>query len=177
MLIDLQSPMYVYFCAGVAIVSCYATAPLRKKYPNMSNVTLISIIWIGEFTFDFILENIIIRTTHAYAFPKTYAPLTLWSGEVHQFPIYESIFVASLGSAYTKARMLALEDPERLSPVEKGYERWPVVLHETVRVLAVIGFCAFATISLYHLPLNWLGLIGDSIGALPSYMLPGSSGE
>lgn len=168
-------PMYVYFCAGVALVACTVVAPLRKKYPGMSNEILLAILWCGEFVFDFVLENIIIRTTHAYAFPKTYKPLTLWSGEVHQFPIYESIFVATLGSAYTRARMSAMEDPKGLSPVERGYERWPVVLHETVRALAVIGFCAAATISFYHLPLNWLGLIGNSIGALPTYMLPGSS--
>jgi len=168
-------PMYVYFCAGVALVACTVVAPLRKRYPGMSDVTLMVVIWCGEFVFDFVLENVIIRTTHAYAFPKTYKPLTLWSGEVHQFPIYESVFVATLGSAYTRARMSAMEDPKGLSPVERGYERWPAVLHDAVRALAVIGFCAAATISFYHLPLNWLGIIGDSIGALPSYMLPGSS--
>ncbi|KAH8761728.1 hypothetical protein BGZ57DRAFT_992721 [Hyaloscypha finlandica] len=168
-------PMYVYFCAGVAIVACEVVVkPLRKRWPGVTDAQLFVVIWVCEFVFDFVVENTIIRGTHAYSFPKTFGPLTLWKGEVHQFPIYESVFVATLGSAYTRARMDAIEDPKGLSPVEKGYERWPKILQAPVRALAVIGFCAAATILIYHLPLNWLGLIGDSTSRLPSYMRPGS---
>lgn len=85
--------------------------------------------------------------------------------------------MATLGSAYTKARIDALADPQGLSPVEKGYQRWPKKLQGPIRALAVIGFCAAATMSFYHLPLNWLGLIGDSKSNLPSYMLPGSASD
>ncbi|OQU99358.1 hypothetical protein CLAIMM_04997 [Cladophialophora immunda] len=170
-------PMYVYFCAGVALVACAAIRPIRRRWPSISNMTLVVIIWLGEFVFDFVVENVIIRTTHGYGYPKTYAPLTLWAGQTEQFPIYESILVASLGSLYTQMRLLALKDPYGLSPVEKGYERWPHALQDAVRTFAVIGFCAFATVAVYHLPLNWLGLIGTSKGYLPSYMIPGSGME
>jgi hypothetical protein len=168
-------PMYVYFCAGVAIMSCEVVIkPLRKRWPRITDAQLFVVIWICEFVFDFVVENIIIRGTHAYAFPKTFGSLTLWKGEVHQFPIYESVFVATLGSAYTKARLDAIKDPKGLSPIERGFERWPKRLQASIRALAVIGFCAAATISIYHLPLNWLGFIGDSTSKLPSYMRPGS---
>ncbi|PVH76690.1 hypothetical protein DL98DRAFT_574242 [Cadophora sp. DSE1049] len=168
-------PMYVYFCAGVALVACEVIVkPLRKRWPGITDAQLFVVIWICEFAFDFTVENIIIRGTHAYAFPKTYGPLTLWKGEVHQFPIYESVCVATLGSTYTRARMSAMDDPTGLSPVEKGYERLPKKLQDPVRALAVIGFCGVATILFYHLPLNWFGLIGDSLSTLPDYMRPGS---
>jgi len=39
-------------------------------------------------------------------------------------------------------------------------------------VFAVIGFYIFALIMMYHLPFNWLGVTGDSMADLPSYMLP-----
>jgi hypothetical protein len=42
-----------------------------------------------------------------------------------------------------------------------------------VRTLAVIGFCCAATILVYHLPFNWLGVVGASAADLPSYLLPG----
>ncbi|EXJ76285.1 uncharacterized protein A1O5_00793 [Cladophialophora psammophila CBS 110553] len=170
-------PMYVYFCAGVALMACAAVKPIRRRWPSISKMTLVTIIWIGEFIFDFVVENIIIWTSHGYGYPKTFAPLTLWAGQTEQFPIYESILVASLGSLYTQMRLLALEDPNGLSPVEKGHERWPRWLQGTSRTFAVIGFCAFATVTVYHLPLNWLGVIGTSKGYLPSYMLPGSGVE
>ena len=73
-------------------------------------------IFVFEFLFDFVVENVVIRTTHAYAFAKTYEPLTLWAGEVHQFPIYESLLVAFVGCVFTWARMEAEERPAGQSP-------------------------------------------------------------
>ncbi|KAJ5704307.1 hypothetical protein N7493_011445 [Penicillium malachiteum] len=170
-------PMYVYFCAGVAIVSCKCLQPLRRRWPNISNMNLLIITWCGEFLFDFVVENSIICLSHAYAFPNTYAPLTLWAGETEQLPLYESICVATLGSFFTQMRLRSLDDPCGLSPVEHGFDAWPRPLQSPVRAFAVIGFCALSTICVYHLPINWLGIIGTSRGKLPSYMLPGSGIE
>ena len=167
-------PMYVYFCAGVAIVACSYATRLRTRYPGMSNVTLFSLIWVGEFVFDIVVECVIMQTTHAYAYTRTVSWLTLWPGEVHQFPLTEAILVATLGCFYTWMRMAALEHPQGLSPVERGFQRWPQRLQAPIRTLAVIGFCSAATVLIYHLPTNWFGLAGDSYARLPSYLLPGS---
>jgi hypothetical protein len=35
------------------------------------------------------------------------------------------------------------------------------------------GFCAAAIVCIYHLPLSWFNMMGDSIADLPSAMLPG----
>jgi hypothetical protein len=42
-----------------------------------------------------------------------------------------------------------------------------------VRLVAVIDFCATTLFVVYHLPFNWFGTDGDSVAALPSYLLPG----
>lgn len=166
-------PMYVYFCAGVAIVACRYAVPLRERYPNMSNATLFSLVWLGEFAFDFVVENIAIRATHGYAYAQTYGPLTIWDGSVHQFPLYESILVATLGALFTWMRMKAMEDPDGLSPVERGFERWRPGMQPFVRTFAVIGFCCVSIVLVYHLTFNWLGLVGTSYADLPSYLLAG----
>ncbi|TPX17320.1 uncharacterized protein E0L32_012207 [Thyridium curvatum] len=164
-------PMYIYFCAGVAMMSCAWTRILRRRYPDLSDSTVTVLVLIFKFVFDFVVENIIIRWTHAYSFTKTYGPLTLWAGEVHQFPIYESVLVAILGTLFTHQRMKALDDPDHVSPVEKGYERWPEYLQGTVRLLAVIGFCSLSCVVVYHFPLNWLGTAaGTSYAKMPSYL-------
>jgi hypothetical protein len=115
-------PMYIYFCAGVALVACYEAKRFRRWWPSMTKFRLFVCIFIFEFLFDFIVENLVIRTTHAYAFAKTYEPLTLWAGEVHQFPIYESILVAFVGCVFTWARIEAEERPEGESPIEVGVD-------------------------------------------------------
>lgn len=164
-------PMYVYFCAGVALMGCHTAKLLRRRYPNITNVKLFSLVWVGEFIFDFVIENVVIRTTHAYSWAKTYEPLTLWPGEVYQFPIYESIFVATVGLAFTWLRMSSLEDPDGLSPVERGYQNVRPAFQPLVRTFAVFGVCTVILLS-YHLAVNWLGVIGDSIADLPSYLRP-----
>jgi len=166
-------PMYVYFCAGVAIVGCPAYFALRSRWPGASNVSLLAVIFVGEFAFDFAVENLAIRLTHGYGYAQTYGPLTLWAGSQFQFPLYESFLVATLGLLCTWMRLQAVTSVDGLSPVERGFERWNPALQSTVRTLAAIGFCCAATILIYHLPFNWLGIIGASHAHLPSYMLPG----
>jgi hypothetical protein len=62
-------PMHAYFCAGVAIMSCEVVVkPLKKRWPRITDAQLFVAIWICEFVFDFVVENIIIGGTHAYAF-------------------------------------------------------------------------------------------------------------
>ena len=166
-------PMYVYFCAGVAIVGCAAYFALRSRWPRLSNVSLLAIVFVGEFAFDFVVENLAIRLTHGYAYAQTYGPLTLWAGSQFQFPLYESFLVASLGLLYTWMRLQAVSSADGLSPVERGFDRWRPAVQSTIRTFAVIGFCCAATILIYHLPFNWLGIIGGSKANLPTYLLPG----
>lgn len=164
-------PMYVYFCAGFGILGCKFVGPLRKRFPQLTNAGIFTIVWCIEFCLDFIIENLAIRITNGYGYAKTYGPLTLFPGKVHQFPIYESVFVASLGCIFTIMRLKAYETGR--SPVEAGFESWPVPLQSTVRTFAVIGFCTASVTMLYHLPLNWLGVIGECHANMPSYMKPG----
>jgi Spirocyclase AveC-like len=166
-------PMYVYFCAGVAIVGCSAYFAMRERWPQLSNVSLLAIVFVGEFAFDFVVENAAIRLTHGYAYAQTYGPLTLWAGSQFQFPLYESFLVAALGLLYTWMRLQALESADGRSPLERAVQRWRSSLRPIVRTLAVVGFCSAATILVYHLPFNWLGIIGGSTATLPSYLLPG----
>ncbi|KAM5346078.1 hypothetical protein ACJ41O_009083 [Fusarium nematophilum] len=164
-------PMYVYFCAGFGILGTKMATQLRRRLPQLTNAGLFTMVWCIEFVLDFIIENSAIRITHGYGYAKTYRPLTLFPEKVYQFPIYESIFVASLGCIFTAMRMKALETGR--SPVEAGYENWPARLQNAVRTFSVIGFCAASVLVLYHLPLNWLGVIGDCHANMPSYMKPG----
>ncbi|KAF2811800.1 uncharacterized protein BDZ99DRAFT_560237 [Mytilinidion resinicola] len=179
-------PMYVYFCAGVAIVGCKLHAALRALFgPSLNNEAIFALVWVDAFVSDFVVENAIISTTHAYAFAKTYGPLTLWAGRVSQFPVYESVFVATLGTLFTWMRVQAGGCGEGLSPVERGYQRWRAGvgfrgrrygeswLPGMVRGFAVIGFCSAACVLCYHLPLNWLGVSGDCEADLPDYLMPG----
>jgi hypothetical protein len=165
-------PMYVYFCIGVAIAGCLLVSRLRARIPTISNVHALFYVFVGAFVFDFIVENAIIRSTQAYAFAKTAKALTLWSGSVYQFPIYESLCVAALGTIFTALRLSALDSPDGVSFVERGAERFRPSLRASVRLVAVIGFSILTLFVVYHLVFNWLGVTGTSVAHLPSYLKP-----
>ena len=112
--------MYTYFCAGIAIVGCQLYFWLGTRFPRRSGVVLLSLVFVAEFAFDFLMENTVIRLTHAYAYAQTYGPLTLWAGSQFQFPIYESFLVAALSLVFTWTRLQAVQAPDGLSPVERG---------------------------------------------------------
>ena len=166
-------PMYVYFCAGLGTVGVALARRLRARNPRISTASVLAVMWIGDFIFDFVVENTIIRTTDAYAFAQTQHGLTLWPGSQYQFPIYESILVAFVSVAFTAVRLSALDAEDGLSFIERGVEAFPARLHLPLRALSAIGFCAAVLIVFYHLPFNWLGMGGGSMAELPSYLLPG----
>ncbi|KAL2273051.1 hypothetical protein FJTKL_05622 [Diaporthe vaccinii] len=165
--------MYFYFCEAFGILGCAMAKPIRRFFHGLTNAGLLTIIWCIEFAADFVIENAAIRLTHAYGYAKTYGPLTLFPGKVHQFPLYESAFVASLGVLHMAIRMKGLDNG--ISPVERGFDAWHPRLHNAVRTFAIFGFCAAAVIMFFHLPLNWLGVVGDCYADMPSYMKPGYS--
>lgn len=59
------------------VVGDHLDSPCHRRWAAKSKFRLIVVVFVFEFVFDFVLENIIIRTTHAYAYAKTYEPLTL----------------------------------------------------------------------------------------------------
>jgi hypothetical protein len=166
-------PMYIYFCTGAALIGCQIIRALRRRFPGISNVTAFSVVWVSEFVGGLLLENTIIRITQAYGYAQTQEMFTLFPGATYQYPVYESVFTATLGVVFSYVRLTALTHPDGVSCIERGFERWRPALQAPVRLFAVIGFSAVALIMIYHLPFNWLGVGGHSMADLPSYLRPG----
>lgn len=166
-------PMYIYFAAGLGLIGVTLVQALRRRFPGISNAAALSVVAVGDFVFDLVVENAIIRTTEAYAFARTQSELTLFDGSQYQFPLYESLLVAAVASAFTALRLSALDHPDGLSWIERGATDLPMRLRKPMRCVATIGFSAAVLVLCYHLPFNWLSVGGDSVADVPSYLLPG----
>lgn len=166
-------PMYTYFCIGVAIYGCRLILRLRVRYPGISNARALGVVFVLACIFDIVVENLVIRLGHGYAFTQTPSALTINAGSQFQFPLYEMVCVALLGVMFTGLRLSAVDSPDGLSYVERGFHRLRPGLQSPARWLAVIGWCITTLFVVYHLPFQFFGLTGDSIADLPSYMLPG----
>jgi hypothetical protein len=165
-------PMYVYFVLGVSVAGCAIVRALRRRYPMISNVAALGVVFLAACAFDFIVENAIIRGTEAYAFTKTPGSITVWAGHAYQFPLYEMVCVGLLGAIFTALRLSAQDSPDGLSFVERGLHRLPAGWRRPAQWLAVLGFSATMLLTVYHFPVNTFGSNGDSIAHVPSYLTP-----
>lgn len=166
-------PMYTYFCIGVAIYGTKLIVRMRQKNPQVSNARCYATVFVLACIFDVVVENLVIRLGHGYAFVRTPEVLTINAGSQFQFPLYEMVSVAMLGVLFTGLRLSAIDSADGLSYVERGFWRLPGLLQQPARWFAVIGWCVLTLIVVYHLPFQFFGLTGDSVADLPSYMLPG----
>ncbi len=166
-------PMYTYFCIGVAVAGCALIKRMRARDPHISNVRAFGVVFGLAVIFDLVVENLVVRLGHGYAFARTPEALTLFPGSQFQFPLYETVSVALLGVLFTGLRLSAHDSPDGLAYVERGFERLRPALQAPARWLAVIGWCILTLFVVYHLPFQFFGLSGDSVADLPSYMLPG----
>jgi Spirocyclase AveC-like len=165
-------PMYVYFGIGASYAGCGVIAGLRARYPGISNAAAFAVAYMVFVISDCLLENAIIRTTEAYMFTKTYGPLTIFAGSIYQFPLYEALLASVVCLGFTAIRQSALDSADGLSFVERGAAVINPRYRTAVRTVAVIGAAGALFIFGYHLAFNWLGLIGNSIVEMPSYMYP-----
>jgi len=166
-------PMYVYFGITASYAGCAVIKKLRHNFPDITNASALAITYLVFIVGDFVLENAIIRTTDAYMFTKTYGPLTVFEGSMYQFPMYEAFCAGGVSLGFTLLRQSALDDPNGLSMVERGAMRLDPRYRTWARTLAVVGACGALFICVYHLPFNWLGVVGTSVIQPPSYLLPG----
>lgn len=165
-------PMYVYFCSAEAALGLGLRTRLLGRYPQLSQTAVLALMWVFFFVFDFVAENLIIRTSEAYSFVRTEESLTLWAGEQYQFPLYESFLVACVAMGFAAIRLSAERDPDGLSFIERGVQYLPTWSRHPARLLAATGYAAVVLMMLYHLPFNWLSLGGDSFADLPTYLQP-----
>jgi hypothetical protein len=81
--------------------------------------------------------------------------------------------VALLGVLFTGLRLSAVDAPDGLSYVERGFHRLRPSLRGPARWFAVVGWAITTLFVVYHLPFQFFGLNGNSVADLPSYMMPG----
>jgi hypothetical protein len=163
---------YLYMGFGAAVLGTWIVNRLRARYPGISNLSAFGVLFAIYAVADFVLENLFIRT-EVYTYARTWKIFTFWSGSQYQFPIYESIFVATFAVGWTYFRMSWIERGRPFTA--GGLDRLAVGARtrSSLLFLSVVGFgVAWVAVS-YFVPWSWLSVNADSIAKLPSYMLPG----
>lgn len=139
---------------------------LKNRYRDMSAPVLVAAVYGAFVVFDLLLESFILRT-QLFNYGSTVPELTLWAGQKHQFPVYESL---SWCATYTGLACLHyFRDDQGRSFVERGIERINLRgrLSTFLRFLAILGYCQTIMLVTYNIPYQFWALHAGPL--LPEY--------
>ena len=124
-----------YFgCSGLAVGTMRWA---QSRRPHISKLGLVGVAFLTMALFDFVLEIFWVRLG-VFIYPSTIPSLTLWSGELYQFPIYESIIWGAGWAAMACLRFF--RDDRGRTFVERGVD----TLGVSEPRKTALRFCALA---------------------------------
>jgi hypothetical protein len=161
----------VFFC----MIICAVMRLAKRRMPSLNAIGLIAVAIAMGAVLDLALEVACVRTK-LWAYPGTIQSLSLWGGEHHQFPIYESLLWGSVWAAAACLRYF--RDDKGRSVVERGADslaasnKWRTAL----RAFAVIGFVN-AMYVVYNVMMSFIALqIDQTPAGYPEYLRNGLCG-
>ena len=165
--------LYGLFGVIAAYCGCAILTWLRDRWPNLSNFSHYAMLSAIFCVIDLVVENVFVRS-QIYVFWGAYSPLTMWAGDVYQFPIYETILAVVYAVGFVWLR--DSRDANGYSTVERGADDLGVMrrFSTSIRFLAITGFCLVWAMISYFMPFAWLSMMSDSYPTLPTYLQGGA---
>lgn len=172
----------IWFTAYLTLVGLWAFAGakfmqwFKARRPNTTPLQLIFATFLFFIPLDFALENIILRT-QLFNYASTVPELTLWAGQIHQFPLYEILSwcatLTSLSAIYyfrnDKGEMFA----------ERGLSaiRFPKQSLKTfTRFVVIMGAAHTLMFVTYNVPYFYWSTKGGSFPPYAEYRIGGLCG-
>ena len=156
----LMGGIYLWWTTFNVIAAGWTMKKLRVLMPQYSIMVHAFIAYLVIVVLDMMLE-----------LPAVWLGLfTLWAGEPHQFPLYETFF---MNFNYISIAILRhYRDDKGLSMVERGVDRITPSKpkQKFLRFLALAGFVNTSYFITYFMPYNWMAMQADTFPAYPSYM-------
>ena len=150
---------YFWIVAGPAWCGSRLMGWGRSRNPGISPTKLIGLCFLGFCVFDLIIESFILRTG-MFIYPSTIPSLTLFAGEPHQFPLYETVSWAGTYTALACIHYFRNDKGETWA--DRGFDslRVPAPLATFTRWLAIVGICQIGMLFTYNIPYMYWAVHG-----------------
>ena len=148
----------------------------HAKHPNLTPLELILTTFVVFIPFDFVLEYIIL-STELFNYSSTVPELTLWAGQINQFPLYEIVSWCACLTAWSAMRYFQNDKGETV--VERGFSniKFPNDGVKTfTRFLANLGVCHLLFLALYNIPYFYWSTKGAAYPPYKAYRIAGVCG-
>lgn len=165
-------PLYVYCGIAAAMLGGIGLRFLRTRFPNLSTAGIWLIMYVGFVVGDFIFEFTVFVLPQLYVFSGVKANMSLFAGELYQFPIYHSLAAGLFAGSITWLR--DSRDDSGRSAIERGADHITGKARTTLSFLAITGYATAAAFLGYFLPFSYMSMKADTYTDIPSYLSTGA---
>ena len=159
--------MMTFFCA-------YVMRKAKAKWPSLS-VGQLMLVGLGAMMVcDLIIECFWVHT-RSYSYVSTIHALTLWAGEIYQFPIYESLFWGGVWAC--SGILYYFRDDRGHTVIDRGIDQIKSTKMQVLyRFLAMVGYINIV-FACYNIIMILIGFSADPAPeGYPSWLLTGQCG-
>ena len=162
--------LYIWWFITPVAAGCWVLKQMFEKKPHWSMATKLTVMFIIFGLFDFVAENIFQRL-EIFKYVGTYAPLTVWAGTEHQYPIYNCFMMAAFFLGMTCLRFF--KDDKGFAFCERGIDQIKAsgATKTLLRQFAVIGALGLNIGIFYYTPFLLFSMKADSFPKYPSYLM------
>lgn len=152
-----------------AVFGCWLLKKTNEWWPSMRLGGKMVILFVAFAIIDTVIENAIMRTGIA-AYPGVIRSISLFPGEVYQWPLYEAGIIAFVNTGFTCLRYY--KDDKGLTFVEKGIDTLKLSSgkRKVLSFFALAGFIQPWFLIAYFLPYNLFVIHSDTFPPYPSYL-------
>lgn len=169
---------YVGQCTAGAWCAMYLMQQSKERWPRMSNASLM-LLGLGScMVLDWMSEHLMI-SFQLMAYLSTVPALTLFPGELYQFPLYEAVFFG--GVVGFTGVVIYFKDDRGYTWAERGVDRLRISrvrgMKSLVRWLAMMGLFHTVMFFFYSVPMQLFAINSGAFPKnVPSYLLNGVCG-
>ncbi len=152
---------YGYGVLLTIMLGCWIMRKAKERWPGISNLQLIGVVFLWSYAFDFVMEGLILLPFGFYAYPGAIQAWSLNAGTHYQYPLYEGVMWGSVEAAICCLRYFT--DSRGRTIVERGLDNVPggFVRQQLTRFLAIFAYVSASFFFFYMAPAQWFSMHAD----------------
>lgn len=152
---------YGYGVLMTVMLGCWIMRKAKERWPNISNLQLVGVIFLWSYVFDFVMEGLFLLPMGLYTYPGAIQALSMNAGTYYQYPLYEGVMWGGVETAICCLRFFT--DSRGRTIVERGLDdvRGGFVRQQLTRFLAIFAAVSASFFFIYMVPAQWLGMHAD----------------
>jgi Spirocyclase AveC-like len=156
----MNAPGYAVGVLLCTIVGCAVMRKVKARWPGISNLGLIGVIFVYAIVFDVVMEGLLLRIG-LYVYPGSIQSLTIFAGHYYQYPLYEALMWGGAQAAFCCLRYFT--DDRGRTVVERGLDnvKGGVVKQQFIRFLSIFGAVSAIFFCFYNIPVQFFAMHAD----------------